>query len=70
MGRAQRGRRAPLRAVMAAAAAAAAAFALATAPTAGAYDTGPHFDITRDALTAEGFNDTAIQTVQVSNWFV
>jgi CARDB len=70
VGSAQRGRRAPLRAVMAAAAAVAAAVALATAPTAGAYDTGPHFDITRDALTAEGFNDTAIQTVQVSNWFV
>ena len=53
-----------------AAAVAAATLCLAVAPTAGAFDTGPHFDITRDALTAEGFNDNAIQTAQVSNWFV
>jgi hypothetical protein len=44
--------------------------ALAGAPSAGAFDTGPHFDITRDALTAEGFGDRSIQYVQVSNWFV
>jgi hypothetical protein len=57
-------------AIRRAAAAVAAALCLAAAPTAGAFDTGPHFDITRDALTAEGFNDNAIQSAQVSNWFV
>lgn len=46
------------------------ALALVGPPAAAAFDTGPHFDITRDALSAEGFNDTAIQTAQVSNWFV
>ena len=60
-------RRRPL---LCAVAAVAAALCLAVAPTAGAFDTGPHFDITRDALTAEGFNDNAIQSAQVSNWFV
>ena len=65
------GSRPPLRAAaLRAAAVLAAALSLAVAPTAAAYDTGPHFDITRDALAAEGFNDTAIQTAQVSNWFV
>ncbi len=60
----------PRAALFRAAAVVAAAVALAVAPAAGAFDTGPHFDITRDALTAEGFNDRAIQTAQVSNWFV
>jgi hypothetical protein len=63
--------RPPLRvAVMAAAAILALGLALLAAPRASAFDTGPHFDITRDALAAEGFNDRAIQTTQVSNWFV
>ncbi len=35
-----------------------------------AFDTGPHFDMTRDALTTEGFGDKAIQISQVNNWFV
>lgn len=35
---------------------------------AAAFDTGPHFDITRDALTEEGFGEWAIQYVQVTNW--
>lgn len=34
-----------------------------------AFDTQPHFDITRDALATEGFSDTAIGEVQVTNWF-
>lgn len=37
---------------------------------AGAFDTGPHFDLTRDALTAEGFSETALQVAQVNNWMV
>ncbi len=37
---------------------------------AAAYDTGPHFDITRDALAAEGFGEKAIQIAQVTNWMV
>jgi hypothetical protein len=36
--------------------------------TALAFDTGPHFDITRDALAAKGFGATAIELVQVTNW--
>lgn len=35
-----------------------------------AFDTGPHTDITRDALTAEGFGATATDVVVVNNWFV
>lgn len=35
-----------------------------------AFDTGPHFDLTRDALSAEGFGDTAIGVAQVTNWMV
>jgi hypothetical protein len=35
-----------------------------------AFDTGPHSDITRDALTAEGFGATATDVVVVNNWFV
>jgi hypothetical protein len=36
----------------------------------GAFDTGPHSDITRDALIAEGFGATAQDVVVVNNWFV
>ncbi len=42
---------------------------LIAAPAAGAFDTGPHSDITRDALAAEGFNGRAIRVAQVDNWF-
>lgn len=35
-----------------------------------AFDTGPHTDITRDALAAEGFGATATDVVVVNNWFV
>ncbi len=35
-----------------------------------AFDTGPHSDLTRDALTAEGFGPTATDVVVVNNWFV
>lgn len=40
------------------------------AGTAGAYDTGPHADLTRDALTAEGFSPSAADVGMVNNWFV
>lgn len=44
---------------------------LLAAPTgAQAFDTGPHSDITRDALAAEGFGATARDVVVVNNWFV
>ena len=47
------------------------AVALLAAPAAAsAFDTGPHSDITRDALTAEGFGATAADVVVVNNWFV
>src|SRR5687767_9267793 len=46
-----------------------AACVLATVP-AHAFDTSSHFDMTRDALAAEGFGDTAIRIVQVNNWLV
>jgi hypothetical protein len=35
-----------------------------------AFDTQPHFDITRDALTAEGFGLPAASIAGVNNWFV
>src|SRR5687767_13741735 len=35
-----------------------------------AFDTGPHSDITRDALLAEGFGGTAADVAVVNNWFV
>src|SRR4051794_7136534 len=35
-----------------------------------AFDTGPHSDITRDALTAEGFGPTATDVAVVNDWFV
>jgi hypothetical protein len=41
--------------------------AVAPAPRASAFDTSTHFDITRDALSVEGFNNRAIQSAQVSN---
>ncbi len=44
------------------------AFLLFAAP-ANAFDTGPHVDITRDALMAEGIPDAAIEVVQVTGWF-
>jgi len=47
----------------------AAALALAAAPQALAFDTSPHFDITGDALTAEGFGRDATQVAQADNWF-
>lgn len=34
------------------------------------FDTGPHSDISRDALTAEGFGNTAVDVANVDNWFV
>jgi hypothetical protein len=43
--------------------------ALPAAP-ASAFDTGPHSDITRDAMTSEGFGRTAADVGVVSNWLV
>ncbi|MFY9489081.1 MAG: PLAT/LH2 domain-containing protein [Solirubrobacterales bacterium] len=40
------------------------------AAPASAFDTGPHFDISRDALQTEGFGATASDVVTVNNWFV
>src|SRR5215216_5058424 len=51
------------------AAAVVAALALAAAP-ASAFDAGPHTDMTRDALTAEGFGSNAANVGVVENWFV
>jgi hypothetical protein len=34
------------------------------------FDTGPHMNITRDALSSEGFSETALQIAQMNNWFV
>src|SRR5262245_32964026 len=34
------------------------------------FDTGPHMNITRDALSGEGFSETALQIAQINNWFV
>jgi hypothetical protein len=51
------------------AAAVVAALALAAAP-AHAFDAGPHTDMTRDALTAEGFGSNAANVGVVENWFV
>jgi hypothetical protein len=34
-----------------------------------AFDTGPHADMTRDALTAEGFNAASANIAAVNNWF-
>ena len=35
-----------------------------------AFDTGPHMDMTRDALTAEGFGAASADIAAVNNWFV
>lgn len=51
-------------------AAALSAALLAPAAPAQAYDTGPHAELSTDALTAEGFGPRARQIVQVNNWFV
>src|SRR5262245_8540327 len=57
------------RAVVPATALVAAAMLTSAAP-ASAYDTGPHSEITEDALRAEGFNADAVGVAQVNNWFV
>ena len=44
--------------------------ALAIASPALAYDTGPHSELTRDAMASEGFRNDAIGVAQVNNWFV
>ena len=46
------------------------ALALATAAPAPAFDTGPHSDLSRDALGAEGFGTTAADVANVNNWWV
>ncbi len=42
----------------------------AVASPARAFDTQPHFDMTRDALTSEGFGLPAASNAGVNNWFV
>lgn len=44
------------------------AFAIFQAPSALAFDTGHHFDLTREVLMEEGFGEPAIQLSQASNW--
>ena len=44
--------------------------ALVVPATASAFDTGPHTDLTRDALAAEGFGHTAADVAVINNWFV
>jgi len=46
------------------------AWLCALAVPARAFDTGPHADITRDALTAEGFGAASADIAAVNNWFV
>src|SRR4051812_23654798 len=46
------------------------ALALALASPALAYDTGPHSELTGDAMSAEGFGADAIGVARVNNWFV
>jgi hypothetical protein len=47
------------------------ALVLCLAPaSAQAFDTGPHADLTRDALTAEGFGRAGADVGMVNNWFV
>ena len=47
------------------------ALGLCLAPaSAQAFDTGPHADMTRDALTAEGFGRAGANVGMVNNWFV
>ena len=43
---------------------------LASASPALAYDTGPHSELTRDAMASEGFGNDSIGVAQVNNWFV
>jgi hypothetical protein len=43
---------------------------LLTAAPAAAFDAGPHSDMTRDALTAEGFGGRAADVGVVENWFI
>jgi hypothetical protein len=52
------------------AALAGAAAALAAPSSAAAFDTGPHADMTIDALRAEGFGADAAQVGRLGNWFV
>ena len=61
----RRGRRAPLATLFAAV-----LLCGVLAAPASAFDTGPHSDLTRDGLTAEGFGRTASDVAVVSNWFV
>lgn len=49
---------------------AAALVILVAAPAAHAFDTGPHYDMTVDGLTAEGFGRPAADVVAVNNYFV
>jgi hypothetical protein len=46
------------------------ALALVVAPAAHAFDTGPHGDLTVDAMRAEGFGPDAADVGRVNNWFV
>src|SRR4051795_2295457 len=43
---------------------------LGAAAPAEAFDAGPHSDMTRDALTAEGFGGSASDVGVVEDWFV
>ncbi len=43
---------------------------LACAAPAAAYDSGPHADLTTDALTSEGFGTRAVGVARVNNWFI
>jgi hypothetical protein len=56
--------------VRACACVAAVLFVLAVVPSAQAYDTGPHADITVDALRSEGFGQPAADVARVNNWFI
>jgi len=47
------------------------AIAVLTSPSPSpAFDTGPHADLTRDAMTSEGFNAASAGIGVVNNWFV
>ena len=48
----------------------AAALLLVSPARAHAFDTGPHTDLTRDAMGAEGFGQTATDVAVVNNWLV
>lgn len=49
---------------------AAAILMLAAAQSASAYDSGPHADVTVDAMLDEGFNQNAAGIARINNWFV